>query len=148
MRFALLCLNIIISLSLNTPSSLCLRLITLSVITGTIISSLKSRWLFLSLILVFLGGIIVVFAYVAALTRNALPRFLQVNYSHLIKSIFISIVLILLIPSPKFSQGAIREILITPKTPVIIILMILLLSVLFIRVKNIQGFKGAIKSYI
>ena len=52
------------------PLVLALIIIAITLLVGTVASSILAFWVLLALLLVFLGGIIVIFSYITTLARN------------------------------------------------------------------------------
>ena len=52
------------------PLVLALLIIAMTIIVGVLTSSIVAFWVLLALLLVFLGGIIVIFSYITTLARN------------------------------------------------------------------------------
>lgn len=129
----------------KTPILMALQIIGLSIFFGLNYFMLFSKWVGLSVILLFSGGIIIVFLYVAALSSNIkfnkFSTFWQINIYRLL-------VLVFLLLAPKFNKITSRSLatsLYKADSGVIFFLLIMyLLITLFLATKITENFKGAI----
>lgn len=126
-------------------------LIIISILIRLIISMLTRKWIRYLIILLFLGGIIVLFVYICTLISN-LKRFVK-NYSRIIFFLFIPSVLLRLFiffqysdVNFEFKQIIISVLYLKSNFLLIILCIIYLLLVLVIRIKISQKFKGGLKS--
>lgn len=55
---------------INNPLILCIVLVALASVLATVLQHLFSVWIFNALLLIFLGGIIVLFLYISILSNN------------------------------------------------------------------------------
>jgi hypothetical protein len=128
------------------PLVLCLLLISYSILTILIAGLLTSKWISYAIVLIFLGGIIIIFIYVTTLAGRD-KFFIQPNiYSYLI------LARILFIPwFVEFSRSRKKEVYIVhiyqSSSPALWIAIIFLLTTLFVVVKLAESFKGALIKY-
>lgn len=125
------------------PLFFCVTLIFYSLIVSLIIYNLLNKWLTLSLILIFLGGIIVVFIYITTLAHNEKLK-LEKSITYFL-ILFRLIVLIPPLVKPKFIN--ILSLYTSHFSPLLIFLTLYLLICLFSVVKLCQSFKGAIRKF-
>lgn len=139
-------LNFIFSLNITSPVWLCLSLIIISLMTGFILNSLISNWLLMTILIVFLGGIIIVFVYTTALSRTT--SFHSNTQVVKLKGIELFIPFLGLTVYSAPSKNSVQEIFLINKFVYILIIVILLIIILFVGVKLVQSFKGAIKYFL
>lgn len=122
------------------PVRLCILLIFIALLLGSIFWACGSKWIGIRLILVFVGGIIVAFLYVSSLAFN---QKIALNYPKhpllffLVLLLWNKTSLSFLSFSPAFSFT-------TRFSPLLVSLIIYLLIALFLVVKISESFKGAL----
>lgn len=131
------------------PLTLCLTLILLALTVGTLSGLSLIKWIFYAIILIFLGGIIIIFIYVTTLAGNEKfqIRFLKPYHVLLLTT---SIIIYFYLPSRAlFKKETFMAHLYYSNTSVILaFLTILLLSVLIIVIKLAENFKGALIKFV
>ena len=128
-------------------------LIFISLIIRLLIAELARKWMSYLIVLLFLGGIIILFIYISALISN-LKIFLKNYFGHL----FFSLIIFIIISRIFYFQywdinfeikySSISIIYIKSNFVLISICIIYLLMVLIICVKLSQKFKGRLKAKI
>jgi len=126
-------------------------LIVISIMIRVLISCLTRKWIRYLIILLFLGGIIVLFVYICTLISN-IKRFVK-YYSPIIFFLFFPAALMRLfiffqnrIINFEFKQLLLSGLYLKSRFLIIILCIVYLLLVLTVRVKLSQKFKGGIKS--
>lgn len=137
--FTALLAFVILAFRLPHPLRLRLALIVISLFLGVCFWSVGSNWLAISLILIFVGGIIVIFIYVSSLSE--IKKFAVGLKS---KVIALPVFLLLLIKQRNYPYLPVSSFLEDLDFQLIILLTLLLLRTLFISVKISQSFKGSI----
>jgi len=128
-------------------------LILLSAAMGVFISLLARKWMSYLVILLFLGGIIILFIYICTLISN-LKRFVKNSYDFIFFPIIVSFILRNIVYFQywdlnfEIKQSTISILYIKSNFLLISICVIYLLLVLIIRVKLSQKFKGRLKAKI
>lgn len=122
------------------PLFICLLLVTLSFLTAILFNFMFSKWMFYVITLVFLGGIIIIFIYVASLRRNE-KIFLN---KFPLSSIFNLTLLSLFFWKLNFTQTFLfmSQLYINSNRTLLILLFSYLIYILFISVKITSSFKG------
>ena len=126
---------------LNHPLILALNLILLSLFLGGLLGFLSSSWIRIALILIFLGGIIVIFVYFTSLVSN--EKLTLVSKSPLILS-----PLLVAASATSFLNTSLSVGLFNFRHLIILINLLLisyLLIALFIVVELTSSFKGAVE---
>lgn len=129
------------------PIALCLSLIFISACIRAQIFALISKWLSTAIILVFIGGIIIVFLYISSLSLN---NKISLIYLSKLDYVFIRIRLLLLIwtsikEATDFNfQSKIFEVYHPVPRLTILFLIVFLLFVLLLVVKIRESFKGSL----
>lgn len=143
---ALIITSTLLSLNSFNPLAVCVRLVGLSLIIGALLGLTVTKWMTLSIILLFLGGIIIIFIYATAL--SSAQKFFWPKYLGLRSFILFWFIL----PSltiPK--KGGVREALWQIYAPSLIGLTSLIVIILFVSlvttVKFTESFKGALKRF-
>ena len=130
---------------IKSPFYFRLTVVCTSFFFGTILSLLGIRWFFYSLVVIFLGGIMVVFVYASSLRNNFIIKLGSMGPVVIISARSALIVILnsqftlvhkSLNPSMIYSSGVIA---------VIIVLSVILLLVLFVISKVVKVEDGAIK---
>lgn len=131
------------------PLPLCLILILLAVRVGGLSGLVFSKWIFYAVVLIFLGGIIVVFIYVTTLAGN--EKF-HINFTWNSCTLFLLSSVLVYIYAPKLTQLKkeifIGHIYFSSTTFVLWFLLIFLLSTLIIVIKLAENFKGTLIKFI
>jgi NADH-ubiquinone oxidoreductase chain 6 len=131
------------------PLSLCLMLIMLAVRVCVSRGLIFMKWISYAIILIFLGGIIVIFIYVTTLAGN--EKFFLNRPSLLNLIIFLSFITIvssLTIHSQFKKEAFIRHIYYSSSLIILWFLIIFLFSTLIVIVKMSESFKGALIKFI
>lgn len=137
-----------ISYMSSNPLVICLILIMLALIVGRISGIIYMKWIIYAIILIFLGGIMVVFIYVTRLAGNEKfilkPTLLLVWTSVIffIRSSFINLA------SQTKKENFMSHLFITSSSFILWRLTIFLLITLIIVVKITENFKGALIKFI
>lgn len=142
--FGLFTATLALAWACSHPLLLCLLLILASLAVGPLLGLAYSKWAIYALILIFLGGIIVVFIYATNLANNEKFFFRPPSsLSPLLVSGALSIpsVAVFIPPSTPLNLGIL---FFSSSIPVIWLLILYLLFILFIRVKITERFKGAL----
>jgi len=132
----------------SNPLVLCLSLIILALFAGGIRGTLFMKWIIYAIILIFLGGIIVVFIYVTSLAGN--EKFtVKPTYS----LIAIGAIVFVNTASLKLRDQTKRErymahLFITSSSFILWVLTVFLLRTLIVVVKITESFKGALIKFI
>ena len=128
----------------KNPILLCILLILTSLTRGINLAFSFSKWVILAILLIFLGGIIIMFIYVTAISNT------QKFFSPKLNEFLIVIIFISLTPiNWSFSSSIFSLIeLFNFNLFCITIIVAILLIALFLRVKLVESFKGALKSFL
>lgn len=126
--------------SIGSPLPLCLLLVGLSGVIALIRGLSVSKWIFCSIFLIFLGGMIVIFLYVCSISINEKLTWSTRPYLYLIPIIAFFGINVL---SEKSNQG-LWEVYSYSWSPLIIFFIFYLLVALVLAVKFSQSFKGAL----
>ena len=125
---------------------MCLRLIYLVTILGVLLHFIGSIWFIYTLIIIFLGGIIIVFVYAAAI--NNIFKIFTLHYNAFTVRLFVMI-RIFYLSQPEFylnhGQFAIWNFPLSISYNFIIFLSLIILLSLFIIVKIVQIEQGPLK---
>ena len=130
-----------------------LLLIVASMAIGIYISLLSSKWIRYIIILLFLGGIIVLFVYICTLISR-LKRFIKNSYDSLLLGVGRGAVMGVFLYSQYWDVSfggkgvLLTAIYVKSNFLMVLICIVYLLLVLIIRIKISQKFKGGIKSKI
>lgn len=138
--------SFLIALVSFNPIFLSLMLILMSLFTGISLAIVFSKWLILAILLIFLGGIIIIFIYVTALAGRQKFFYPQNSFLYLLAATALSAQAVHS-PAPSLSLTNIQEIFHFSFTSIILFILVLLVT-LFIRVKLVESFKGALKFFI
>lgn len=138
--------SFLIALVSFNPIFLSLMLILMSLFTGISLAIVFSKWLILAILLIFLGGIIIIFIYVTALAGRQKFFYPQNSFLYLLAATALSAQAVHS-PAPSLSLANIQEIFHFSFTSIILFILVLLVT-LFIRVKLVESFKGALKFFI
>ena len=126
-------------------------LILISVVMGLFLSLLVRKWISYLIILIFLGGIIILFTYVCTLISN-LKSFVKNYYDYILIRIRLSFIFGSIIYAQywdlrfEIKQSIISVLYVKSNFLLISICVIYLLLVLIISIKLSQKFKGRIKA--
>jgi len=133
----------------NHPLMLCLALILFALRAGRLRGLIFIKWIFYAIILIFLGGIIVVFIYVTTLAGN--EKF-HMNFapSSLVFLILgaIFIYFYSLRPTQFKKEIFISHIYFSSTTPLLWYLVIFLFTTLVVVVKLAENFKGTLIKFL
>ena len=138
---------------INSPLLGSLILIFISIIFRIYVSILRRKWISYLIILLFLGGIIVLFVYICTLISR-LKNYIKNSYNWVIASVFLVFVLRNFIYfsnwdfSLELKSVSLSIIYRNSNFTIIILSIIYLLIVLVTRIKISQKFKGGLKSKI
>lgn len=142
----------ILGVMINNPLILCIVLVALASVLATVLQHLFSVWIFNALLLIFLGGIIVLFLYISILSNN---EKIHLN-SKLVTLILVFFGLVWALSNQGLnyitynSNCGNESILDTTLlyhdliTPHLIFLITILIVALFCVVKMTEGFKGSL----
>jgi len=137
------------SLFCSHPLTLCLTLILLATTVGALRGLVFIKWIFYAVILIFLGGIIVVFIYITTLAGNEKFHIAPLNPLFLIFTLNGSLVYFY---APKLSQFKkeifISHIYFSRATPFLWFLVIFLFRTLIIVIKLAENFKGTLIKFL
>lgn len=148
--------SLLLSLSLTLtsalcihPLTLCLTLVTLAARIGVLSGLIFIRWIFYAVILIFLGGIIVVFIYVTTLAGNEKFR---INFVSPLLGLLIFCTSFIYFYFPTLTQIK-KEIFMghvyfSRTTPVLWFLIMFLLSTLIVVIKLAENFKGTLTKFL
>lgn len=144
LSFLLLITMLLFYNSLN-PIFLCLTLISLSLIAGRILALTSTKWLLIAVMLIFLGGMIVMFIYVTALRQShkfffSAPRVSSISTFILLLRVFFYL------PTSSSAPDRMQE-LYHHSFFNLTIIIVFLLWTLFLCVKLVENFKGALKTF-
>ena len=149
---------LLVSVFISHPLVLCLNLVGSSLLLGVVLHRLTSLWILNALILIFLGGMIVLFLYISTLSNN--EKLLIPTESWLVL-IVITVVIIVLITSGltlSFLGGSggvfhntceqsirnLSTLYTLIRVPHLRYMLTMLLVTLFCTVKITEGFKGSL----
>ena len=135
----------LLSVSLSEPLILCLCLVFYAFRLSFIFGALFRKWICFRIILLFLGGIIVVFLYVRTLTLS--NKISPIHVKSLISTTAMARVIFRLLSlniEPKIPITLISQFYHYSNSLIIVFLVIYLLLALFNVVKITQSFKGAL----
>ena len=130
-----------------------LVLILTAAIIGVWVSIQSSKWISFLIILLFLGGIIVLFVYICTLISRIKIIVIR-SYKHYFSFlIFILLIGVLFITQKIYFLPDIKNLLLSAiyqksRLALLVICMVYLLSVLLVCVKIVQKYKGGLKSKI
>lgn len=131
----------------NNPILLCLSLIMLSLLSGVRLASSFSKWVIIAILLIFLGGIIIIFIYVTAIAGR--QKFFIKTSLNTLTFLISSFILVILTP-----RVSLRNPLLAPLTelfnfsaPILMFLVFILLLTLVLSVKIVESFKGSLKFF-
>jgi len=130
-----------------------LVLILTAAIIGVWVSIQSSKWISFLIILLFLGGIIVLFVYICTLISSIKIIVIR-SYKHYFSFlIFILLIGVLFITQKIYFLPDIKNLLLSTiyqksRLALLVICMVYLLSVLLVCVKIVQKYKGGLKSKI
>lgn len=131
------------------PLTLCLTLVLLAARVGVLRGIVYIKWIFYATVLIFLGGIIVVFIYVTTLAGNEKFQISLINPAFLV---LILRLISIYVCSPKLSifkkETFIRHIYYTRSAPILCFLIIFLFRVLILVIKLAENFKGALIKFL
>ena len=128
-------------IAVKTPLALALTIISFSLALSLRIAQFYSSWVALALILIFLGGIIVIFLYFCSLSINDKPVFTPPK-----SGLVLLIIITTLHPvSDVYGVNFIKLNFESFNLSSILILVSYLLTCLFIVVKFSENFKGALR---
>ena len=133
------------SMASPLPLILCLALITYAISARALVMNLVSSWVAYAIILIFLGGIMVVFLYVRTWRRN--QKFLLPPFPLPLILFFLCAIFYLNPTTPPlrpYSAAYISTIYISTSGGIILFLVVYLLLTLFLVVKTSESFKGAL----
>jgi NADH-ubiquinone oxidoreductase chain 6 len=137
------------SLLCSHPLTLCLTLILLAASIGALSGLVFIKWIFYAVILIFLGGIIVVFIYITTLAGNEKFHITLLNPWILV---FIVRGGLIYFYAPKLSQFKkelfISHIYFSRATPFLWFLVIFLFRTLIIVIKLAENFKGTLIKFL
>lgn len=140
-----ICILLVVLLSIlaSHPLILCLRLILFTLGLSPLISFILNKWLAYAIILIFLGGIIVLFIYVSTLAGNekiALPIKARVWLLPVIAGL-------VALPTQDSGLLLISHLYLNISVALLFFLTLYLLCTLIVVVFLSQGFKGALMTY-
>ena len=132
------------ALLINTPLLLAMCLLAIAIVSGVVCAIARTKWLMYALFLVFLGGIIVVFIYSTALSGNTKLRHIAPNYQTMILSAIAALLVLPPTTALTHKSTALAAIYANQVFMAPCALIVLLLIALFIVVKTVESFKGAL----
>ena len=125
------------------PVRVCVYIVGLSGAVGILSGVMLSKWVFFSIFLIFLGGIIVIFIYICSLSINekmVLPKLSKLT----VGSFFLFFSLVDLETSINSSLNSLVQFYSVSWSPILTFLVFYLVVVLLAVVKIVQNFKGAV----
>lgn len=154
MTFTIYILIIITSTSIlflaPTPIILGINILIISLLLSAVFASFIRSWFAFLVFLIYIGGILVIFAYFLALTPNQQISYDIILYSLISIATFSSLVYLLDIKIPTltlFSQGS-SLLYIKTNAPFLILLALILLLTIIIVVKLTNLSKGPLRPFI
>lgn len=131
----------------SNPLMLCLLLIVLALLVGATTGVIFIKWITYSLVLIFLGGIIIIFIYI---TRLAGSEKFVINPSTapLITLLALSSYALLIHPTQNKKENFISHLFMRTPSYVLWTLVVFLLATLLIVVKIAESFKGALIKFV
>jgi len=137
----------IVLLTAKSPFTLCLRLITLVAVLGFILHLIGLIWLIYTLIIIFLGGIIIVFVYTSSV-NNSFKLKVKIGGARLLGLMILIISLakgFTIREALNRPQEAVWSFLYGPSRGLVLFLGRVIIISLFIVVKLVQAEKGPLK---
>lgn len=137
----------IVLLIAKSPFSMCLRLISFVALLGFIIHLIGLMWLMYTLIIIFLGGIIIVFVYTSSV-NNRFKLKVKIGWARLLGVIVLIIRLskgLAIRETLNKPQEAVWNFLYGPSRGLVLFLGTVIILSLFIVVKLVQVEKGPLK---
>jgi len=136
-------------LSCKHPLMLCLVLILLATTIGGLRGLVFIKWIFYAVVLIFLGGIIVVFIYITTLAGNEKFHIASPNSWLLVFMISRSYIYSHAPKLPQFKKEIfMSHIYFSRATPLLWFLIIFLFSTLIITIKLAENFKGSLIKFL
>ena len=138
-------LSILIVIRVNSPFYLSLRVILCALGFGLLLAVKGISWFFYSLVIMFLGGIIVIFVYASSIRNNFIIA-LSMNIKYAVLRLIVVRFLYLNIHTRRGRAKLCPTSLYRPEVVrVVILIRLILLSVLFVVSKIVKIEDGAIK---
>jgi len=134
-------------LLVKSPFSICLRLVRFVALLGFVIHLIGLIWLIYTLIIIFLGGIMIVFVYTSSV-NNSFKLRLKVNLAGVLGVLVLVIRLIKFLTIREIlnkPQEGVWNFLYGPSTRLVLFLGAVIIISLFIVVKLVQVEKGPLK---
>ena len=145
MFFILIRLALVSVFLTSSPSLLIMWLVILTFYLGLILRKLLSSWIMYAVVLLFTGGIMILFIYILTLVISVKVVFINVNLeSGVLTSSFI--LMFFFIPREINADLNLSSLFIISRLNYVLFLAIYLLLVLLVVVKLSSAYKGALKS--
>lgn len=124
----------------------CLLIVVISLVSIIYISLMGFKWISYLLILLFLGGIIILFIYICSITNKSKILLKKVNFKFYLLSLLI--LLFFVYPVNSYTTGIIRSIFNRISNNILFFLIFYLLIILIVSVKISKKNFGSLKAKI
>jgi len=136
-----------IILSSNNPINLVLFIILITVLSSITISLIISPWFSLILLLIYIGGIIVIFSYFVRLRSNDSIIILKSNLHFLMLPVVVIETMNLQIYLPIFNKSQINELYLYKNTTILLFITLMLLTIIIIVAKIVKPDNGPLRGF-